>query len=98
LSAREKSQGEVIEEKDTVSINDERKGEKSIDSESEKRKEGKKKKIIYYDNDSSSSSHKDTHDSSSSKKNRRLNMITIKCLLIIPAFLIIKTHICSLYL
>jgi hypothetical protein len=62
-----KGKGKVTEE-ETISINDEPKEEKPIDSGSGKRKEGKNKKIIYYDIDSSSSSHKDANDSSSNKK------------------------------
>jgi hypothetical protein len=62
----------VVKEKEMISINDEAKGEKHIDSRSSKRREGEKKKrnekIIYYNSDSSSSSQKDANDSSSSKK------------------------------
>jgi hypothetical protein len=61
----------VIDEKEIVN-NNEPKGEKAIDSGSNKNKDGKKrhiKKVVYYDNDTSSSSPKDEEEDSSSKKN-----------------------------
>jgi hypothetical protein len=64
-----KGKGKVTNEKET--LNNEPKGEKSVDSGFGK-KVGKKKKcikkIVYYDNDTSSSSPKDDDDSFSSKQ------------------------------
>jgi hypothetical protein len=84
----------VIEDKKTISINDEPKGEKPIDSGSKKKKI---KKIIYYDIDSSSSSHKDADDSSSSKK-KMVKHAYSKTFFNYSTFLIIQMCICSLSL
>jgi hypothetical protein len=71
-----KGKGKVTDEKETISTNDEPKGDKPIDSRSNK-KEGNRrkriKKIIYYDCDFSSSLHKDVDDSSTKKKMAKQN-------------------------
>jgi hypothetical protein len=82
-----KGKGIVIDEKEET-VNNEPKGEKPIDSDSNNKKKDRKnkkhiKKIIHYDNDASSSSpKKDDGDDSSSKKRR----LTKTNLLIIPKF------------
>jgi hypothetical protein len=66
-----KGKGKVFDEKEMIPIDDEPKGEKIVDSRSEKWKEGKKKcikKIIYYDSATSSSSQKDDNASPSKQK------------------------------
>jgi hypothetical protein len=72
-----KGKGIVINDKETLNI-EELKGDKPTDSGSNnKRKEGKKKrcvkKIIYYDSDTSSSSSKDDDDDNSSTKKKTVN-------------------------
>jgi hypothetical protein len=65
-----KGKGKVSDEKEKIPLDDDPKGDKTVDSGLSKKKEGKKKKcikkIIYYESDTSSSLQKDS--SSSSKK------------------------------
>jgi hypothetical protein len=68
-----KGKGIVIDDKEKETINNnEPKGDKTINSGSNYKKDGKKKrrikKIVYYDSDTSSSSPKDDDDDSSKKK------------------------------
>jgi hypothetical protein len=71
-----KGKGMVINDKETLYV-DEPKGEKPTDSGSNnKRNDGKKrriKKIIYYESDTSSSSPRDDDDEDSSSKKKTVN-------------------------
>jgi hypothetical protein len=93
-----KGKGKVTNEKET--LNNEPKGEKSVDSGFGK-KVGKKKKcikkIVYYDNDTSSSSPKDNGDSFSSKQ-KTIKQTTLRRLLITRVFLIMPMLVYCMFL
>jgi hypothetical protein len=66
-----KGKGKVSNKKEKISLDDEPKGDKTVESGSHKKEEEKKKrikKIIYYESDASSSSQEDVDNSSSKKK------------------------------
>jgi hypothetical protein len=72
-----KGKGMVINDKETLYVNEPKDGKPTDSGSSHKKRNGKKKrrikKIIYYDSDTSSSSPRDDDDGDSSSKNKTVN-------------------------